>query len=607
MKKGFLLSCVLVLLMVGTSWGSVWYVTPDGSDLGAGQSWDDAFQTIQKAIDTALVGDEIWVGAGTYLVDDYILVDEALSMYGGFNGTETQRDERDWTENVTIVDGQNAALCFYVVADARVDGFTIRNGYSYYFAGGLYNGASSVIANCTFSENSSRSGGGIYNTSDSSPTILNCKFFRNRTTSYDGGAIRNSSGSFPTIINCIFHGNTATRSGGAIYNSDSSPAITNCTFYGNMAENEGGAIHNYFYSSPIVTNSVFWGNQAPRGSDIYDSVRSYPSVAYSDIQEGYAGEGNISTDPGFTSADEGDFHLLGDSPCIDTGTNDVLSLPPTDFEGDPRIAGAQADMGVDEFVEKDSVSGLEAYVLYGKERVRLCGIADSRGNVGSNGWIKIAGGLCGTIEGNLYASEGIKVRGSITINGDVFTNGEIRISGRRWQGELKVTGQITEEEATELTPMELPSLSFVAGGKDIRVGKGRCSGLEPGSYGEVRVRKGASLSLSSGEYSMERLTARRDAIISIDASDGPVTINVVERLRVGRHAKIEVVSGKTDDVTINVLNSRVIWMGSHAKFEGTLVAPNSLVSLGYGSQLKGAVFAKRVWAGRNARFQPHDK
>ena len=164
MKKVFLISCVLVLMMVGVGWGAVWYVTLEGSDLGEGQSWDDAFQTIQKAIDAALVGDEIWVGAGTYPVDDYILVDEAVTIYGGFNGTETELEERDWTENVTIVDGQNAALCFYVVADARIDGFTISNGYSYYFAGGLYNGASSVIANCTFSENSSRSGGGAFNT-----------------------------------------------------------------------------------------------------------------------------------------------------------------------------------------------------------------------------------------------------------------------------------------------------------------------------------------------------------------------------------------------------------------------------------------------------------
>lgn len=64
-------------------------------------------------------------------------------------------------------------------------------------------------------------------------------------------------------------------------------------------------------------------------------------------------EGKIDANPYFADMDNGDFHLLPDSPCIDAGNNDVLNLPSRDFEGDDRILDgdedgmAFVDMGVD--------------------------------------------------------------------------------------------------------------------------------------------------------------------------------------------------------------------------------------------------------------------
>ena len=58
-------------------------------------------------------GDEIWVAAGTYPEHiknktagpsgSEVAVDTAL--YGGFAGTETARDQRNWQTNLTILDG----------------------------------------------------------------------------------------------------------------------------------------------------------------------------------------------------------------------------------------------------------------------------------------------------------------------------------------------------------------------------------------------------------------------------------------------------------------------------------------------------------------------
>ena len=54
------------------------------------------------------------------------------------------------------------------------------------------------------------------------------------------------------------------------------------------------------------------------------------TVAYSDIQGGWTGTGNIDLNPVFLSVPD-DLHIVLGSPCIDTG--DPFSAPP-DFPAD---------------------------------------------------------------------------------------------------------------------------------------------------------------------------------------------------------------------------------------------------------------------------------
>ena len=199
--------------------------------------------------------------------------------------------------------------------------------------GGMYNDCSNscrnpTLINCTFSDNSASEGGGIFNfyndptltncifsgnqvysdeydsggggiyNDSSNPTLTNCTFSGNQAYSdeYDscGGGIFNDS-SNPTVTNCTFNGNSALR-GGGMYNSESSPTLTNCTFSGNSAF-YGGGMYN-FSSSLILANSILWGNTALRGAEIYNHS-STATVSFSDVQGGWAGTGNINTDPCF--------------------------------------------------------------------------------------------------------------------------------------------------------------------------------------------------------------------------------------------------------------------------------------------------------------------
>lgn len=88
------------------------YVDADATGLADGSSWADAFTDLQDALDVARAGDEIWVADGVYKPDrgtgDRNLTFQMVcgaAIYGGFEGTETCRDERDWVAFRTILDG----------------------------------------------------------------------------------------------------------------------------------------------------------------------------------------------------------------------------------------------------------------------------------------------------------------------------------------------------------------------------------------------------------------------------------------------------------------------------------------------------------------------
>ena len=67
-----------------------------------------------------------------------------------------------------------------------------------------------------------------------------------------------------------------------------------------------------------------------------------------------SGENNISGDPLFVNASDGDYHLQETSPCINSGTS--LNAPLVDFEGVNRPQGAGFDMGIYEYSGPQSVN-----------------------------------------------------------------------------------------------------------------------------------------------------------------------------------------------------------------------------------------------------------
>lgn len=283
----------------------IYFVDETATGANDGTSWNNAFNSLQSALDASTSGWEIWVAKGTYKPSKEIdgttdsprdftyQMINGVSVFGGFAGTETavseRTDFRSGGANETILNGDIGTVddssdnCYHLFyhptgtnlnSTAVLDGFTItygnaNGGIPYNRGAGIYNYASSPsINNCTFLENTSNQGSGIYNFS-SSPSINNCTFSDN-TASSNAGAIYNGSSSSPSITNCKISDNSSAF-GAGIYNDNSSPSIINCIITGNSASQRGGGLGNTYGGTPEVINCTITGNSATKkGGGVYN-------------------------------------------------------------------------------------------------------------------------------------------------------------------------------------------------------------------------------------------------------------------------------------------------------------------------------------------------
>jgi predicted outer membrane repeat protein len=215
--------------------------------------------------------------------------------------------------------------------------------------------SSATLTDCDFEGNSANAGGALvdYDSSAASPSILvGCQFLGNSAAQNGGAIYFQGATSASTVTNCVFVLNWVNGTGGAIYNSNASPMLTNCTFALNFAGSAtaaGGGIFNSI-SSPALANCILWNDY---GGEISNSDGfSVPIVSYTDIQGGWAGTNNVSTNPQFLrnpsagpdglpgtgDEDYGDLHLGPVSPVADAGNNAAVPADvTTDFDGNARF------------------------------------------------------------------------------------------------------------------------------------------------------------------------------------------------------------------------------------------------------------------------------
>lgn len=161
-----LLSSLMFILVGSADSQTLHFVNQTTSGMETGESWTNAFASISAALTQAASGDEIWVASGTY--SETIILPKGVSLYAGFSGVETLRNERDWASNPTIIDGsgsEHTVVTFYDSEEALMDGFTITGGRVIGSGGGVVFASvrSATLSNCAIVNNHvSENGGGIF-------------------------------------------------------------------------------------------------------------------------------------------------------------------------------------------------------------------------------------------------------------------------------------------------------------------------------------------------------------------------------------------------------------------------------------------------------------
>ncbi len=96
-----------------------------------GASWGTAFLKISDALSAQSTenGDEIWVASNTY--SENVVIGKSVALYGGFSGSESERNQRDVQNQVTLISATSdtATVLKCQAPGVIVDGFTIAFGY----------------------------------------------------------------------------------------------------------------------------------------------------------------------------------------------------------------------------------------------------------------------------------------------------------------------------------------------------------------------------------------------------------------------------------------------------------------------------------------------
>jgi hypothetical protein len=400
---------LIAVLFCPSAYSRTIYADDDAAGANNGTSWANAYVCLQDALAIAQSGDEIKVAQGTYKPDLNIVtvrspqivatgdrtatfqLKNGVSIRGGYAGNrESDHDARDIRLYKTILSGDlndddgpdftnYSENSYHVVtgdgtdATAVLDGFTITGGNAADIVGGYGGGminslCTPTVTNCIFIRNLATRGGGMANREDaamlSGPTLINCSFSGN-LAQWGGGMCLWGFGR-GTLMNCTFSGNTAEDGGAIVITKDSEATIWNCTLTGNQAtDSTAGGISCTGGCSATLFNSILWGD-VPNEIDLLDSSIT---VAYSNVQGGWPGAGNVDADPLFVDIDgtddaigteDDDLRLLPGSPCIDAGDNSAIpSSIIRDLNGNARIANEIVDMGAYE-----TTAGTAAEIYY---------------------------------------------------------------------------------------------------------------------------------------------------------------------------------------------------------------------------------------------------
>ena len=322
------------------------FVNQNATGNNDGTSWSDAFSNLQDAINNAPTGSQLWIATGNYTPSlssqpdsNFFSIDNTLELYGGFAGTETMLSQRDWTTNITTLNGDvngddvefnfnlfrtdNAIHVMVIGSTASgtiIDGLTIKGGdartdavpngttdFSPWRAGGIWVNSPMEIKNCNIQQCSGSFGSAFYyrgsGNNNNELIMENCIIQNNNSVQ---GAVTLFNLNSPVIRNSIFRLNYASTFGGGLIFGNTNGFVEDCTFEENengssigggilIFQNSGNTIPSPLVEirkSEFLSNTAYFGgglcfnNFFPNSQIILDSCEFKKNAALSNTTTG---------------------------------------------------------------------------------------------------------------------------------------------------------------------------------------------------------------------------------------------------------------------------------------------------------------------------------
>jgi len=406
------LKLLLTFFLISSLINAQTFVDKDATGLNDGSSWANAYTDLQTALNNDSNGSNIWIAEGVYSpgsnrTDSFVLDNSNITLFGGFNGTETQLAQRDVNLHTTELSGDvnndDTGVAYFSVnrfennynvvkidgTSCAIDGITISSGHADgNFSDSTNQGSGILINRDNFTLRNSKiiknvvSGGGVVRMLDrqGNLNIENCTFQNNFGNSAVNIYTRASGGTLDVnITNSLFLSNTLEAASGngdngllwfrQDLNFPQNVTIVNCTFARNSNITRSGG------SSIIVANktgngsvrvqtfnSIFWDNKTAGNSAMRALGNDHPSLQNANlyqIESSISEDGltnlthnntsiininNSSEDPLFKNSKE--FTLQPNSIAINVGDNSKIPSGITkDLLGNTRLQADKVDLG----------------------------------------------------------------------------------------------------------------------------------------------------------------------------------------------------------------------------------------------------------------------
>ena len=291
------------------------------------------------------------------IIRNCLFSENSSSECGGgieiYNSSSPTVEDCEFESNSTAWDG--GGLCIEENSDPHIERCTFRNNNAAVGGGIGMNSSRALITDCDFYENTALAGGGVFISQGNNITIERCDFYNNQG-GIGGGGLGVRFGASPEVRYCRFIDNQAPE-GGALtvwsppacnihhnlfmrnsavrggvfstyerYPMGNTPLhLNNCTFIDNLSQQPDSDpsiafLHNN--ARLILKSCIIWGGTQPFFRD-QDRI----TITYTNIENGFQGEGNSDENPGIFEMDSTWCMLQGDSPCVDSGEHNLPDDP----------------------------------------------------------------------------------------------------------------------------------------------------------------------------------------------------------------------------------------------------------------------------------------